>query len=70
MKTIEQTKAYCVINTVTMEQVSQFCRREGDAKAWISRENGGRIATYTEGYNAKYRYAVAEFVFDKYYVVE
>lgn len=70
MKTIDKVKAYCVINEVTMQQVSQFYRRKGDAEAWIDRETGWWIAKYTDEYNAKYRYAVAEFTFDKYYIVE
>ena len=70
MKEIDKVKAYCVINEVTMQQVSQFYRRKGDAVTWIARESGWRIAKYTDEYNAKYRYCVAEFVFDKYYVVE
>ena len=61
MKTIEQTKAYCVINIETMVLVSKFYKREGDAKAWISKN-------VPKPWHNKY--AVAEFVFDKYYVVE
>lgn len=68
MKTIDQVKAYCVINTVTMELVSQFYRREGDAKALIAKN--APKPWCTEEYKAKYKFAVAEFGFDKYYVVE
>jgi hypothetical protein len=64
MKTIDKVKAYCVINEVTMQQVSQFYRRKGDAKAWITKRPIPRL------YEDKYRYAVAEFVFDKYYVID
>jgi hypothetical protein len=68
MKTIDKVKAYCVINEVTMQQVSQFYRRKGDAEAWIAKNVPK--SWLTEEYKAKYKYAVAEFVFDKYYVVE
>lgn len=68
MKTIDQVKAYCVINTVTMELVSQFYRREGDAKALIAKN--APKPWHTEEYKARYKFAVAEFMFDKYYIVE
>jgi hypothetical protein len=67
MKEIDKVKAYCVINEVTMQQVSQFYRRKGDAEAWIAKSNYGWLAPE---YKAKYRYAVTEFVFDKYYVID
>jgi hypothetical protein len=66
MKTIDKVKAYCVINEVTMQQVSQFYRRYGDADRWIAARN----QYLTEEHKAKYRYCVAEFTFDKYYVIE
>ena len=66
MKEIDQVKAYCVINEVTMQQVSQFYRRKGDAEIWIARSTK---SWHTEEYKAKWRYCVAEFVFDKYYVL-
>jgi hypothetical protein len=67
MKTIDKVKAYCVINEVTMQQVSQFYKRKVDAERWI---NATIYHGVSEAYKAKYRYAVAEFVFDKYYVVD
>jgi hypothetical protein len=67
MKEIDKVKAYCVINEVTMQQLSQFYRRKGDAEAWIAKATK---PWHTEEYKTKYRYCVAEFVFDKYYVVE
>jgi hypothetical protein len=66
MKEIDKVKAYCVINEVTMQQVSQFYIRKGDAEAWIAARN----QYLTEEHKAKYRYCVAEFVFDKCYVLE
>jgi hypothetical protein len=66
MKEIDKVKAYCVISEVTMQQVSQFYRRKGDAEAWITKRN----QYLTEEHKAKYRHAVAEFTFDKYYVIE
>ena len=69
MKTIDKVKAYCVINEVTMQQVSQFYRRKGDAEAWIAKATKFD-GVFAEEYRAKWRYCVAEFVFDKYYVVE
>jgi hypothetical protein len=65
MKTIDKVKAYCVINEVTMCQVSQFYKRKGDAVTFLQRGMYG----VSESYKAKYRYAVAEFVFDRYYIV-
>jgi len=68
MKEIDKVRAYCVINEVTMQQVSQFYRRKGDADRWIAKATS--YHGVSEAYRAKYRYCVAEFVFDKYYVVE
>ncbi len=68
MKEIDKVKAYCVINEVTMHQVSQFYRRKGDADRWIAKAT--RYHGVSEEFKAKYKYAVAEFVFDKYYVVD
>jgi hypothetical protein len=64
MKTIDKVKAYCVINEVTMQQVSQFYRRKGDAEAWIAKQS------YSDVLKDKYVFGVAEFTFDKYYVVD
>ncbi len=64
MKTIEKVKAYCVINEVTMQQVSQFYRRKGDADRWIANSTP---SIRTNSYNERYKFGVAEFVFDKYY---
>jgi hypothetical protein len=69
MKEIDKVKAYCVINEVTMQQVSQFYRRKGDAVRWIN-DATKFDGVFAEEYKAKWRYCVAEFVFDKYYVLE
>ena len=61
MKEIDKIKAYCVINEVTMQQVSQFYRRKGDAERWIAiQDSMWKVHVY----------AVAEFSFDKCYGVE
>lgn len=68
MKTIDKVKAYCVINEVTMQQVSQFYRRYGDADRWIAKNIPK--SWNTPEYKDRHRYVVAEFVFDKYFGVE
>jgi hypothetical protein len=69
MKTIDKVKAYCVINKVTMQQVSQFYRCNGDAEAWIAKATRFD-GVFTEEYKAKWHYCVAELKFDKYYVID
>lgn len=68
MKTIDKVKAYCVINEVTMQQVSQFYRRKGDAEKWIDKNIPK--SWHTEEYKDEHQYCVAEFSFNKYYMVE
>jgi hypothetical protein len=69
MKEIDKVKAYCVINEVTMQQVSQFYRRKGDAVRWIAKNCTPWISSE---HNATWcKYAVAEFAYNyQYYVIE